>query len=129
MLLGLWEGCVFDCGSSNHEISLHHSRFNLTDGGTTGTCNNGNIVGQSMGVENNCYILRLYVRISSDIDTTHHTPINSSRSIATFYPVPSMDGNDHIISCDTPLPPSHSNREYVLLEEHGYMCEKNSVRN
>ena len=62
----VWGGSAFDCMSSSNVITLLHSRFNST-GGTNGTCNNGTIVGKSIGVKNNHYTSRLYVRISSDL--------------------------------------------------------------
>ena len=50
----MWKGSIFDCMSSSNEITLLHDRFSST-GGTNGTCNNGTIVGRSVGVEDNQY--------------------------------------------------------------------------
>ena len=44
-----WRGLTFDCENSNIEITLLHSLFM---NGTIGTCNNGSIIGRSIGVDN-----------------------------------------------------------------------------
>ena len=59
----VWRGSGFrDC--TNNRITLFHSQFT---GGTVGICNDGAIVGRSIGVENDCYTSQLNVFVSSDV--------------------------------------------------------------
>ena len=62
----LWTGSAFDC--TNNWINLRHSLFNDSNRGATGDCNNGAIVGQSIGVTDNCYTSQLLVRIIADLN-------------------------------------------------------------
>ena len=63
----VWRGSGFrDC--SDNRISLFHSQFSE---GTVGTCNNGAIVGRSIGVENSSYTSRLDVLVSPDLIGTN----------------------------------------------------------
>ena len=55
-----------ECESSNNEIILLHSRYNLTDG-TVVTCKSGTIVGRSLRVDDLCYISQLDLNFSSDL--------------------------------------------------------------
>ena len=62
--LTVWQGSAFDCGSSSHQILLSHSRFE----GAIGHCNNGAIVGSSVGVVSasngdQCFISQLNVAV------------------------------------------------------------------
>ena len=57
-----WTGAAFNCPGSGNEIVLRHSQF---IGGTSALCNDGNITGISVGVENNqCYTSQLNVTYS-----------------------------------------------------------------
>ena len=61
----MWNGTAFsDCPQD--EILLRHSLYSRTEG-TAGTCNNGDIVGQSLGVQGNHYISQLNVTVTPDI--------------------------------------------------------------
>ena len=61
----IWLGTAFNCSSSNHEITLLHNRFSSPEG-DYGSCNNGAIVGQSLGIEGNNYTSQLNVTITPD---------------------------------------------------------------
>ena len=61
----LWQGSAFmNCESNN--IVLLHSQF-LSSMGTSGTCNDGAIIGWSLTVDNNCFISRLNVTMSTEL--------------------------------------------------------------
>jgi hypothetical protein len=46
----IWSGSAFDC--AGNEITLVHEEFN---NGTSGECNNGAIIGWSVGTTDTCY--------------------------------------------------------------------------
>lgn len=58
-----WRGSAFNCPGNGNEILLRHSRFTM-QGGDSGQCNNGNIMGRSLGVDDNCYTSQLSVTYS-----------------------------------------------------------------
>ena len=60
----LWNGAAFDCPSSRNEILLSHSSFASADG-TVKSCNDGLIVGRSLGVTGDYYTSKL------DVNLTH----------------------------------------------------------
>ena len=63
----IWRGTAFsDCISDEQEILLIHLRF-ISNGGTNGTCNHGDIVGRSLGVEGSNYTSQLDVTVTSDV--------------------------------------------------------------
>ena len=57
----VWSGTALDCPLARSEITLRHSQF--TSNGAFGICNNGDIVGRSLEVVNNCYTSQLNVTI------------------------------------------------------------------
>lgn len=57
-----WDGTAFDCTNSNNEILLSHNNF---PNGANGLCNDGQITGRSLSVENNCYTSQLSVNTSA----------------------------------------------------------------
>ena len=61
----LWTGTAFSCNSN--EILLRHSQFSES-GGTSGSCNNGAISGQSIGVTDGCYSSELDVTVSPNLN-------------------------------------------------------------
>ena len=61
----LWTGSAFSCNSN--DILLRHSQFSLP-GGASGSCNNGSITGQSIGVTDGCYSSELDVTVSPDLN-------------------------------------------------------------
>ena len=67
----LWMGDFFYCSLSNHEqlIELSHSQLltNNVHGGEAKLCNNGNIVGRIIRIENDSFISQLNVTLTSDI--------------------------------------------------------------
>ena len=66
----VWRGSAFNCSSKANQIILRHSRFGASAGGTSGSCNNGAIVGQSVGVENGqCFISQLRVSVSETLNS------------------------------------------------------------
>lgn len=62
----IWNGSAFDCQSKSNQILLRHSQFG-SQGNAFGTCNDGAIVGQDIGVENNCYTSQLKVMVHSEV--------------------------------------------------------------
>ena len=62
----MWNGSALHCPNS-HEIILLHSRFNNQNHGTRVICNDGDIVGSSVEVENNCYTSKLEVQLTTDL--------------------------------------------------------------
>jgi hypothetical protein len=60
----IWTGTAFS-GCQRNEILLQHHQF-TQPGGPTGTCNNGAIVGQSLGVQGNNYTSQLNVTITPE---------------------------------------------------------------
>ena len=62
----IWTGTAFNCSASDYAIILLHSRFSSTKG-DYGSCSNGAIVGQSLGVEGNNYTSQLSVTVTPDI--------------------------------------------------------------
>ena len=63
-LATVFQGNALNCGATNDEITLLHSRFNTTSG-TDGSCNDGAIVARSVNVESNCYTSTLNVTFIS----------------------------------------------------------------
>ena len=62
----VWSGSAFDCDSAHHEIVLLHSRFNESSEYIR-TCNNGTVVGWSLGDANGTYTAQLNVTIKPEI--------------------------------------------------------------
>ena len=60
--ISVWGGTAFNCAGIN-EISLRHNSFESA----IGECNDGAIVGYSIGNVGNCYTTRLDVRLSADL--------------------------------------------------------------
>lgn len=60
----VWQGSAFNC--TGNEISLLHSRF-MSNKKKIAECNDGAILGQSLGIENNCYTSQLNVTVSYDM--------------------------------------------------------------
>ena len=65
----LWMGDFFYCSDSENVIELLHSQFTYLPGGeaTTRMCNDGNVVGRIIGVENGSYTSQLNITLTSDI--------------------------------------------------------------
>jgi hypothetical protein len=57
----LWRGTAFDCPQGDSAIILCHSQF--ASNRENGSCNNGDLVGRSIGVVDDCYTSRLNVRV------------------------------------------------------------------
>ena len=70
----LWSGTAFDCATN--EIILRHNEFN---DGSSGECNQGAIIAQSVGVQDTCFTSQLHVNISSALNnkTVNCSEINS----------------------------------------------------
>ena len=66
----IWKGSAFDCPDANNgdsRIRLRHSSFGS---GTTGLCNNGAIIGQSLGINTNglnnpVYVSQLMINLTA----------------------------------------------------------------
>ena len=68
--LTVWQGTAFQCnGYNEHTISLRHSQFGRSPK-PKGTCSNGVIVAQALGVVNNSYISELNVTASLELNNT-----------------------------------------------------------
>ena len=65
----LWVGDFFHCSSREKVIELGHRELliNNVQGGATEVCNNGNIVGRIIQVENGSFTSQLNVTLTSDI--------------------------------------------------------------
>ena len=87
----VWNGAAFS-GCQQNEILLQHHQFTRT-GGSTGTCNDGAIVGQSLGVQGNNYTSRLNVTI---------TPETAGRTIMCAYDA--FTGQNITIKFSTVIP-------------------------
>ena len=59
-----WRGSAFVCPGMGNEILLRHTQFTMP-GGTRVSCNDGNIMGMSVSVENNQYTSLLNVTYNS----------------------------------------------------------------
>jgi hypothetical protein len=91
----IWSGTAFS-GCQQNAILLQHHQF--TTGGSTGTCNNGAIVGQSLGVQGNNYTSQLNVTI---------TPETTGKTITCAYDA--FTGQDHtMIEFSTIIPGNHA---------------------
>ena len=91
----LWYGTAFSgCQQDPEEILLQHRHF-TQPGGITGTCNNRNIVGQSLGVQGNSYTSQLNVTITPDI---------VGKTITCAYDSLSSDLTQDMIKFSTILP-------------------------
>ena len=64
----VWRGTAFNCPVSSNGIFLIHSLFNTS--GVSGTCNNGAITAESVGVVDSCYTSRLMVTVSVALNGT-----------------------------------------------------------
>ena len=62
----LWTGSAFICDENGNSILLRHDRF--SSGSIDGVCNNGAIVGRSLGVKDGCYTSELNVTISPTLN-------------------------------------------------------------
>ena len=93
----LWNGTAFS-GCPQDEILLHHSYF-TSAGGSTGTCNNGAIVGQSLGVQGNSYTSQLNVTI---------TPETAGKTIMCAYDALTSDQTQDMIRFSMVVPGNFS---------------------
>ena len=64
-----WRGTAFNCPRASNVISLGHSLFNSSIG-VTGTCTNGAITAESVGIVNTCFKSKLMVNVSSALNET-----------------------------------------------------------
>ena len=60
----VWQGSALSCISN--EITLVHRHF-TSEGGAFDECNDGSIVGRSVGVEDGYYISQLNVTVNNDV--------------------------------------------------------------
>ncbi len=74
----VWQGTAFDCLSN--EITLLHSRFTYNGDGTFGVCNDGAIVGKSIGAENGCFTSQLTIKLSANMIGENIVCINDDTS-------------------------------------------------
>ena len=66
----VWQGTAFQCDGNNYNIIvLRHTQFRRSYR-PVGTCNNGAIIAQAIGVVNNSYISQLNVTVSPELNNT-----------------------------------------------------------
>ena len=76
-----WRGTALrECQPNDDEIVLLHSRFTMSNGGNFGECNNGDIVGRSLGVEGSNYSSQLNVTVTPDVIGKNIMCINEATS-------------------------------------------------
>ena len=88
----VWNGTAFS-GCPLNEIILFHRRFPST--GDFGECNNGNIVGRSLGVEGNNFASQLNVTVTPDI---------AGKTITCFYDTLTTNSTNDMIQLSTIVP-------------------------
>ena len=94
-----WSGTAFDCEHNLNEILLLHENFD-DPGGTDGTCNNGQIVGRSVSVIENCYTSQVSVTTSAELNNKtvrciHNTEVIPIGEILLTI----ISGKDWITTC------------------------------
>ena len=90
----VWNGTAFS-GCQQNVILLPHHWFTQT-GGSTSTCNNGAIVGQSLGVQGNNYTSQLNVTITTE---------TAGKTIMCAYDA--LDGQNMMIKFSKIIPGNH----------------------
>lgn len=117
----LWRGTAFDCPLVGSEITLRHSQFASNQ--AFRACNNGDIIGSSIGVENGCYTSQLNVTIRASLNNrTVQCAFTSSAgtSIISESLLSVISGNlfsctfkmelkDNVMITETNLPPPPDN--------------------
>jgi hypothetical protein len=101
----IWTGTAFLGGCQQNEILLLHRQF-MSTGGSTRTCNNGAIVGQSLGVQGNSYTSQLNVTI---------TPETAGKTIMCAYDALTSDQTQNMIKFSTVVPSTYLILTYALL--------------
>ena len=64
----VWRGTAFNCPTSSNVISLSHPLFSAS--AASGTCTNGAITAENVGVVDNCFTSRLMVTASVGLNET-----------------------------------------------------------
>ena len=90
----LWNGTAFSGCRPYYEILLQHHHFTPT-GGSTGTCINGSIAGQSLSVQGNNYTSQLNVTV---------TPDTAGKTVTCAYDALSSDQTQDMIKFSTIVP-------------------------
>ena len=62
----LWTGSAFNCPQDGSEITLRHRLFASNQ--ALGICNNGDITGHGIRVDNDCFTSQLSVTVSGSFD-------------------------------------------------------------
>ena len=106
----IWSGTAFS-GCPQDDILLQHRQFTPT-GGTTGSCNNGVIVGRSLDEQGNNYTSQLNVTI---------TPETAGKTIMCSYDA--LDGQNIMIKFSTITPGNHAPLLY-----NNYIADKQYIR-
>ena len=91
----IWRGSALSgCHPNDDEIVLLHSRFTMSNGGTFGVCNNGDIVGRSIGIEGSNYTSQLNVIVTPDIIQKTIMCINgaTSETVQSFVTIMNTTG-------------------------------------
>ena len=101
----IWNGTAFS-GCLQNEILLQHHQFIQPGGGSSGVCNNGAIVGQSLGVQGNNYTSQLNVTI---------TPETAGKTIMCSYDA--LNGQNTTNKFSTIIPGSHAPLLYDIYND------------
>ena len=89
----IWTGTAFS-GCRQNVILLQHHHF-ISTRGTIGICNNGDIVGQSLGVQGSNYTSQLNVTITQE---------TAGKTITCVYDALTSDQTQNIIKFSTTVP-------------------------
>ena len=65
----VWQGNAFNCDNNNQEIPLRHSQFEESIK-PEGSCTNGAIVAEAIGVINDSYVSQLNVTVNLEMNNT-----------------------------------------------------------
>jgi hypothetical protein len=101
----IWTGTAFS-GCQQNEILLLHRQFTPIGSGSTRTCNNGAIVGQSLGVLGNHYTSQLNVTI---------TPETAGKTITCAYDALTSDQTQNMIKFSRVVPSTYLQDSPILI--------------
>ena len=100
----IWTGTAFS-GCLQDTVLLSHNLFTLT-GGSTDTCYNGDIAGQSLGVQGNNYTSQLNVTI---------TPDTAGKTITCAYVALTSGQTQNMVKFSTTVPGTLYLRGYPII--------------
>ena len=80
----LWRGTAFKCQSTGNQITLLNSLFASGGVGSSGACNNGDIMARGISADGNCYTSQLNITVSPGLNQTSVECIYSSDRLSTI---------------------------------------------